>query len=222
MKSLIKLDNDEVLIEILGELGRYQISHSWLKPETKLLVGRVMDNGPYDSEKSANNKMEEDDLVVIVAQDGIVIRDGESEYRVISRQSPLLVLDTNELSSAGIEPENLLVLPAPAEPETVSVNPAEMAPEPEVIPEPEPEPVIPQIAIEYINQRGQGFAAHIEIPEGTTLAGLLELKGIAPKGRELRVLTPTLGEVPPMADYVLQPGDHVEAVPVEVGVGFSG
>lgn len=240
--QLICVDTNELMVEVLGLFTAVQaVVPNPNQPTLALLIGRVVHQGPQTDEECAKaiphfTNLRDDNLVVFQRHEGLALMIDGQEYRLLNRERVLMALDPAQLEDEGVEVESLAgpIPPWPSQQGegckgdcgggcTSETGPEEEKTEevqPE--PEPEPEPVIPTIQIEWINARGQGFATYADVPEGTTLEGLLKIKGIEPKGRELRILTPGLGEVPPMADYVLQAGDHVEAVPVEVGVGFGG
>ena len=237
--TLLMLDNSAILVEVLGLLTAVKVRRPHPEfADTQTLLGRVVSPGREEANPNSH-QVQEDFLVAFDRAAGLEMLIKDITYRAIRRTNILLAIDPNRLEEVGLAPEDLVgpipeewpasslppfdpdgwSFPHPVKAAEASQAPPAPAPEPE--PEPEPAPA-PQITIEYINQRGQGFASRIQIPEGTTLEGLLNLKCVDPKGREIRVLTPSLGEVPPTPDYVLQPNDHVEAVPVEVGVGFNG
>lgn len=64
-----------------------------------------------------------------------------------------------------------------------------------------------------INNDGGGFADHIEIDEGTTVAQLFEEKmsGRKPADYLIRV-----NRLPSTADQVLQPGDRISITPTKI------
>jgi sulfur carrier protein ThiS len=64
----------------------------------------------------------------------------------------------------------------------------------------------------YINNKGSGYADHIEIAEQTTVSALFDEKiGGAPSNYLIRV-----NRQPVASDYVLQEGDRVSITPVRI------
>ena len=65
----------------------------------------------------------------------------------------------------------------------------------------------------FINNHGAGFADHVEIPAGTTVAGLFadKLPGCEPADYLIRV-----NRLPCAADQVLLDGDRVSVTPTKV------
>jgi hypothetical protein len=69
------------------------------------------------------------------------------------------------------------------------------------------------VQILFINNDGGGFADHIEVAEGTTVAALFAARapGRAPDDYLIRV-----NRQPAAADQVLRPGDRVSLTPAKV------
>ena len=65
----------------------------------------------------------------------------------------------------------------------------------------------------YINNDGAGFADHIEIEEGTTVAQLFSQR--VPQGRPSDYLI-RVNRQPAAADQILQSGDRVSFTPVKI------
>ena len=65
----------------------------------------------------------------------------------------------------------------------------------------------------FLNHDGGGFADHIEIEEGTTVATLFEarMKDARPEDYLIRV-----NRQPVAADQTLQPGDRVSITPTKI------
>ena len=65
----------------------------------------------------------------------------------------------------------------------------------------------------YINNDGGGFADHIEVADGTSVAALFEqrLPGREPADYQIRV-----NRQPAAADQVLREGDRVSVTPVKI------
>lgn len=65
----------------------------------------------------------------------------------------------------------------------------------------------------FINNDGAGFADHVEVPDGTTVAGLFadKLPGRKPGDVLIRV-----NRQPAAADQALSPGDRVSFTPVKI------
>jgi hypothetical protein len=65
----------------------------------------------------------------------------------------------------------------------------------------------------FVNNDGGGFADHIEVDDGTTVAQLFEDKmpGRKPADYLIRV-----NRLPAAADQVLQPGDRVSITPTKI------
>ena len=64
-----------------------------------------------------------------------------------------------------------------------------------------------------INNDGGGFADHIEVAEGTTVAQLFAEKMPGRKAADFLV---RINRQPTTADQVLQPGDRVSMTPVKI------
>ena len=65
----------------------------------------------------------------------------------------------------------------------------------------------------YINANGAGFADHIDIDEGTTVAALFEQR--LPSSRPADFLI-RVNRQPTSRDYVLQGGDRVSVTPIKI------
>lgn len=65
----------------------------------------------------------------------------------------------------------------------------------------------------YINNNGAGFADHIEIDSGTTIASLFAQR--VPTGSASDYLI-RVNRQPAASDQVLQPGDRVSFTPVKI------
>ena len=65
----------------------------------------------------------------------------------------------------------------------------------------------------YINANGSGFADHIEITEGTTVAKLFQER--LPHGKPSDYLI-RVNRMPTSSDAVLQEGDRVSVTPVKI------
>ena len=65
----------------------------------------------------------------------------------------------------------------------------------------------------FINCDGGGFADHIEVPEGTTVATLFCEK--VPQGKPADYLV-RVNRQPAPANQMLQPGDRVSFTPVKI------
>ncbi len=65
----------------------------------------------------------------------------------------------------------------------------------------------------FINNQGGGFADHIDVPEGTTVAQLFDkqMSEAAPSDYLIRV-----DRLPASADQVLQPGSRVSFTPIKI------
>ena len=65
----------------------------------------------------------------------------------------------------------------------------------------------------YINNDGSGFADHIEIEEGTTVASFFTEKMAGRKPADFLI---RVNRLPSAADQVLQPGDRVSITPSKI------
>ena len=65
----------------------------------------------------------------------------------------------------------------------------------------------------YINANGSGFADHIDIAEGTTVAKLFEQR--LPHGKPSDYLI-RVNRLPTSSDAVLEEGDRVSVTPVKI------
>jgi hypothetical protein len=64
----------------------------------------------------------------------------------------------------------------------------------------------------YINNKGGGFADHVEVPEGTTVSSFFKDRiGGDPENWLIRV---NRQHVP--SDYVFQPGDRLSITPLRI------
>ena len=65
----------------------------------------------------------------------------------------------------------------------------------------------------YINNHGGGFADHIDVPDGATVAQLFEQKmqGSDPADYLIRV-----DRMPASADQILQPGSRISITPLKI------
>ena len=69
------------------------------------------------------------------------------------------------------------------------------------------------MVIMYINNDGGGFADHIEIEDGTTVAKLFSQRVSHGKSSDYLI---RVNRQPAAADQVLQPGDRVTFTPVKI------
>ena len=65
----------------------------------------------------------------------------------------------------------------------------------------------------YINNDGSGFADHIEIEEGTTIASFFTEKMTGRKPADFLI---RVNRLPTSADQVLLPGDRVSITPTKI------
>lgn len=65
----------------------------------------------------------------------------------------------------------------------------------------------------FINSDGSGFADHIEVAEGTTVAGLFAEKMPGRKAGDFLI---RVNRLPAAADQVLKPGDRVSFTPTKI------
>jgi hypothetical protein len=65
----------------------------------------------------------------------------------------------------------------------------------------------------YINNDGSGFADHIEIDDGTSVASLFAEKMPDRKPADFLI---RVNRLPTSADQVLQPGDRVSITPTKI------
>ena len=65
----------------------------------------------------------------------------------------------------------------------------------------------------FLNNDGAGFADHVEVAEGTTIAKFLDERLPGRKADDLLI---RVNRQPTARDYVLQPGDRVSATPTKV------
>ena len=65
----------------------------------------------------------------------------------------------------------------------------------------------------YINNRGGGFADHIEVSEGTTVAQLFEQKMEASNPADYLI---RVDRQPASADQVLQSGSRISITPLKI------
>jgi hypothetical protein len=70
----------------------------------------------------------------------------------------------------------------------------------------------------YINNDGAGFADHIEVAEGTTVAKLFSQR--VPTGQASNYLI-RVNRQPAASDQVLQPGDRVSFTPTKIEGALS-
>jgi sulfur carrier protein ThiS len=65
----------------------------------------------------------------------------------------------------------------------------------------------------YINNDGGGFADYVEVPEGTTVAGLFEQKIGSAKPNDYLI---RVNRQPCPPDQVLQEGDRISLTPTKI------
>ena len=65
----------------------------------------------------------------------------------------------------------------------------------------------------YINNDGSGFADHIDIDEGATVASFFAEKMVGRKPGDFLI---RVNRLPAAADQVLQPGDRVSITPSKI------
>src|SRR3954452_22701747 len=66
----------------------------------------------------------------------------------------------------------------------------------------------------FINNDGAGFADHVEVPDGTTVAALFAEKMTGRKPGDVLI---RVNRLPAPADQVLAPGDRVSFTPTKIG-----
>jgi hypothetical protein len=65
----------------------------------------------------------------------------------------------------------------------------------------------------YINNDGAGFADHIEVDDGLTVAGFFAEKVPGRKAEDYLI---RVNRLPTPADQVLQPGDRISITPTKI------